>query len=197
MGERTERIHGKRIGGSVHSASASVRDGGRERSTQGKEQSGSTPAHTPACTPTRTVPGSQSRLSAVDGALWVVTLGPSRILTVPGVPSPSWPLSRLLLPEPWTDPPFHLCPLPSALCSLGSTPLSSWPHGALHPLSSPRNHLLLGGAGPTLTYLGITSWRAGRPRGRGGCGGPSSALSPPPPPGSAPASGCGAGKRWH
>lgn len=38
-------------------------------------------------------------------------------------------------------PPFHPCSLPSALCSMGSAPLSSWPHTARHPLSSPRSHL--------------------------------------------------------
>lgn len=172
----------------MHSASASASGGERERNAQGEEQSRGTLA--------RTVPRSQLRLSAADRAHWVLALGPSRILTVPAVPSPCWPLSRLLLPEPWTLPSIcALCPRPSVLW--GPPRLALGHMGAQHPLSSLRNHLLLRGAGPTPTYLGITSWRAGQLRGPGGCGGPSSALRPPHPLGSAPAFGCGAGKRWR
>lgn len=53
--------------------------------------------------------------------------------------------SRQPLPAPLSstpprtlDPAFQLCSPPSALCSLVSTLLNSWSHGAQHPLSLPR-----------------------------------------------------------
>lgn len=53
------------------------------------------------------------------------------ILTVPSVTSPRW----LLLSASVGTPPPSLCLhfLPSALCSMGSSPLSPWPHGAQPP----------------------------------------------------------------
>lgn len=139
-------------------------------------------------------PCSQSRLSAMmpTGSGHWILLESSRSLQSPA------PAGPLLTPLPRTlAPAFHLCPLCSALCSLGPrTPLSSWPCQAGRPLSSPRRHPP-GGTGPTHTHLGITTGGAGQSGGLGGCGGPSSALRPPPPRGSAPAFGYGAGTRWH
>lgn len=114
------------------------------------------------------------------------------ILMVPSVTSPRW---LLLSASVGTPPPsLYLHFLPSALCSMGSSPLSPWPHGAQPLLSSLGSELPVG-AGPTLTHLGITTWGAGWTGGQGGCGGPSSALRPPLPLGFAPACGCGAGRR--
>lgn len=90
-------------------------------------------------------PCSQSRLSAMmptASGHWIL-LESSRSLQSLA------PAGPLLPPLPRTLAlPFHLCPLCSALCSLGPTPLSSWPRQADLPLSSPRRHHP-GGTGPT------------------------------------------------
>lgn len=108
MGERTERVHGKRIGGQCTQPQHLPGVEGEREAHKGEEQSGGTPA--------RTVPGSQSRPSAADGAHWVLTLGPSRILTVPAVPSPCWP--PLLSTPPGTLDRPSLPSVPSALSPL-------------------------------------------------------------------------------
>lgn len=151
----------------------------KKREAQGRGQSGGAPGL--PCTPC-----SRPRLSAE------VLTGPLEDPHASGTACPP-PLCLIhFLGTP--APPLFRCSPPSARYSVGPTLLSSWPHGACHPLSSARSQVPAG-AGLTPTHLGVTTWGAGQCGGPGGRGSSPSVPRRPPPPGSAPACGCGAGRR--